>query len=124
MSVLYLSKDLFFTSRVSATARTAGAEFHVVGSTEDLLTRCIKDGCTLVILDLDTPGLDPARIVGALRDSLGESPSILGFGSHVHEARLKAARLAGCDQVLTRGQFDQRMADILRSTPSSEGRAE
>ncbi len=119
MSVLYLSKDLFFTSRVSATARAAGVDLQVVGSTEDLLTCSGKDGCTLVLLDLDTPGLDPAQVVGAVRDNLQGPPSILGFGSHIHEARLNAARLAGCDQVLTRGQFDRQMSDILRSTPSS-----
>jgi hypothetical protein len=31
----------------------------------------------------------------------------------VQEARLDAARQAGCDLVLTRGQFHARMSDVL-----------
>jgi CheY-like chemotaxis protein len=115
MPALYLTKDLFFASRVTATARSLGAELQVVGSLDDLLQKAKEQAYSLVLLDLDTPGADPAAIVAGLREQTAAPPAVIAFGSHVHEARLAAAHQAGCDQVLTRGQFDRRMAEILRA---------
>jgi CheY-like chemotaxis protein len=119
MPVLYLTQDLFFGSRVTAAVRSLGSEVHVVRSAAELLEQAGQD-CPLVLIDLDAPGADPAAIAAELRQREGARPAIVAFGSHVHEARLAAARDAGCDAVLTRGQFDRQMADILRdrlSTP-------
>jgi CheY-like chemotaxis protein len=114
MPVLYLTKDLFFASRVTAAARSLGLEVRVSPSADQLLEQT-EDERSLVLLDLDAPGADSAAIVSALRQGGFPSPPIVAFGSHVHEARLQAARQAGCDLVLTRGQFDRQMAEILQS---------
>jgi CheY-like chemotaxis protein len=112
MYVLYLTKDLFFASRVTATARSLGREVRIAGSAEDLIAQA-GENCQLLLIDLDTPGANVADIVTRLRQRAGDSPAIVAFGSHVHESRLDAAREAGCDAVLTRGQFDRQMAEIL-----------
>jgi CheY-like chemotaxis protein len=112
MAVLYLTKDLFFASRVTATARSLAGEVRVISSVEELLTEA-NENCRLVLIDLDAPGADPAAIAMGLRQQEA-APRIIAFGSHVHESRLQAARQAGCDVVLTRGQFDRQMAEILK----------
>jgi CheY-like chemotaxis protein len=114
MPGLYLTKDLFFASRVTATARSLGAELAVVGSVEELLQKAQEQPLSLVLLDLDSPGADAAAIVAGLREQAAHAPAVIAFGSHIHEARLTAARQAGCDQVLARGQFDRQMASLLR----------
>ena len=48
-----------------------------------------------------------------MQSRLASSASILAFGPHVHESALEDARQAGCDQVLSRGEFSNRMAEIL-----------
>jgi CheY-like chemotaxis protein len=66
----------------------------------------------LVLLDLTTPGLDPR----ALFDRLSEPrPKVIAFGPHVHEDRLQAARDAGCNLVLPRGQFFVQLERFLTS---------
>jgi hypothetical protein len=38
---------------------------------------------------------------------------VIAFGPHVHEDRLAAARAAGCDSVLSRGQFFSQAENVL-----------
>jgi CheY-like chemotaxis protein len=114
MPALYLTKDLFFASRVTATARSLGAELQVVGSVEELLQKAAEQPVSLMLLDLDSPGADAAALIAGLRAQATDPPPVIAFGSHIHEARLAAARQAGCNQVLTRGQFDRQMATLLR----------
>jgi CheY-like chemotaxis protein len=113
MPALYLTKDLFFASRVTATARALGGEVCIVGSGEKLIEQ-FAENCRLVLIDLDAPVADISSVVSTLRERSGDSLAVIAFGSHVHEARLEAARQAGCDAVLTRGQFDRQMAEFLK----------
>ena len=112
---LYVTKDLFFASRITAAARGMGAAMHVAPSVEELKAAPVDDDCRLVLLDLDTPAVDPVAVVAEARSRGDAGLPVIAFGSHVHEARLEAARQAGCDQVLTRGQFDRQAGEILRA---------
>jgi hypothetical protein len=38
---------------------------------------------------------------------------VVAFGPHVHEERLAAARNAGCDEVVSRGEFFARLDAIV-----------
>jgi CheY-like chemotaxis protein len=67
----------------------------------------------VVVLDLNSPDIDPAVIVPRLRELLAPPRSIIAFGPHVHEEKLSAAQAAECDLVLTRGQFDAQMQSLL-----------
>jgi CheY-like chemotaxis protein len=112
---LYVTKDLFFASRITAAARGMGAAMHVVPSIEELAAAPVDADCSLVLLDLDTPGVDLAAVVAEARRRGESGLPVIAFGSHVHEARLEAARQAACDLVLTRGQFDRQATEILRT---------
>ncbi|MBW3596155.1 MAG: histidine kinase [Planctomycetes bacterium] len=114
MHGFYFTKDLFFASRVTAAARALGAELRVIGAVDEMAKPDADEEYSLVLLDLDTPGADPAAVVAEARKSAAAPPAVVAFGSHIHEARLEAARQAGCDLVLTRGQFDRQANDILR----------
>jgi len=115
MSALMLTADLMFSSSVSAAARSAEVPFRVASSTEALLQQASEaDAPRLVILDLTTPGCDADRIVSELR-KLAPAPSVVAYAPHVLGSLLQRARDAGCDQVLTRGQFDSRIDKLLQS---------
>ena len=67
----------------------------------------------LVIVDLSLPGLDLGELIAGLR-ALPNSPrTIVGFAPHVHEAALLAAQQAGCDVVMSRGQFNAQLDELL-----------
>jgi hypothetical protein len=67
----------------------------------------------IVILDLSTQ-IDLYGIVEAAKKPATEAARIIAFGPHVHVERLAAARAAGCDEVVSRGQFFARLDAILQ----------
>ena len=62
----------------------------------------------VVVVDLSRPG-----VLEALSQLSGVRT--IGFGSHVDEELLDAARAAGCDEVLARSRFFARLDQLLGS---------
>jgi len=113
MRLLLLTADLMCSSQVAGMARGLGLALVTCGSAQKLLDAA-AEGPSIVALDLNAAGIDLADLVPRLR-STGHAPAaIVAFGPHVHESRLAAAREAGCDEVLARGQFYAQGEQILR----------
>jgi CheY-like chemotaxis protein len=110
-TVLMITGDLVFSSRVTGVAETLGVRLQVEpafnGSIE---SRSIHETAVL-ILDLSTPGLDVAAVMAALAEQA--RPVVIAYAAHVAKSRLEEARAAGCDEVLTRGQFASRVMETL-----------
>jgi len=113
--VLAAIPDLFFSSKVSGTARQLGISFQLAGSRQALL-EAARSRPDLIIVDLDADSVDPLGVVGELR-SLAPSgaPRLIGFASHVRETVLREARRAGYDEVLTRGALAANLPGLLAS---------
>lgn len=113
MFCLYLTGDLLFSSQVTGAAARVGLPLRVVGSAEALLASCASEAVSAVVLDLSAPGLSVADLAPKLK-KLGRPPTVVAYAPHVHGETLAAAQAAGCDLVLTRGQFHAQMGDLLR----------
>jgi CheY-like chemotaxis protein len=114
VSVVYLTNDLVFSSRVAAAGRSAGVPVRVAATPGQLVDVLQDEPAGLLLLDLTTPGLDPAALLASL-DNLSARPRIVAYAPHVMTSRLQAARDAGCVQVLTRGQFHSQLEAIVAS---------
>ena len=90
MPVLAVVPDLYFATRIAATAKAAGV--------------------TLVLLDLHQP--DPLALVGECK-RVAPSVPVVGFFSHVETALRERALAAGADAVLPRSQFVGRLSALL-----------
>jgi DNA-binding response OmpR family regulator len=112
MSVLFLSTDLVFSSRLAAAAGRQGIDLTAFSTVDGAIGRIATAPVALMILDLSLGGLRPADAVGRLREAQQNVP-IVAYAPHVHEDRLAAARDAGCDEVHSRGAFDRQMDEIL-----------
>jgi DNA-binding response OmpR family regulator len=112
-TIALLSNDLMFAPSVGAAASARGTSLRVATSPAELQTIAETSPLCLVIVDLATPGVDVASVVKQLRAATTSSPAIIAFGAHVHAQMLDAARDAGCDDVLTRGQFHRQMHDVI-----------
>ena len=113
MSVLFLTHDLLFSSRVSGAARQAGVTVAVVGSLEQLREKL--DASTVAILvDLENRATDPTTIV-TLSQGSTPSPKTIAYGPHVKTELLDGARAAGFDVVLSRGEFDKQIRTLLQT---------
>jgi CheY-like chemotaxis protein len=115
VDILLISPDLTIQSRVAAAAERGGGPAPRVCGGPDLVDSSEAASCRLVLLDLSAPGLDAAEVVAALRERLPEAARIVAFGPHVQKAKLDAARAAGCDAVISRGQFDRDLDAILQN---------
>jgi AmiR/NasT family two-component response regulator len=109
MRVVLVSNDLMVVSRVQGPAARVGADVRSAGAA-DVLTHVPID---LVIVDLATPRLELEALVAELKSAGDTAPRIVAFGPHVHEDRLAAAREAGCDVVMSRGQFFAQVDAII-----------
>src|SRR5690606_37770965 len=109
--VLLVSGDLFLGSRIRAAAQGQNRSLDVAGSGAMALERLQSASYRLVLVDLETPGLQIAELVAARTGD--DRPTFIAYGPHVHEQRLETARQAGCDRVLTRGKFDAALPQLL-----------
>jgi DNA-binding NarL/FixJ family response regulator len=113
MPAVALISDLAMQSQVSGAAVRAGVSLEIAGSADALLAKVESAHPRLVILDLSHPTIDPRRLVPRLKSILPPGSTVLAFGPHVHKELLSAAAEAGCDQVISRGQFHAQMEEIL-----------
>ena len=118
MPILLLTTDLMASSKLAAAAQRAGGTMATALSVQDLFQRLEEQPDAVVVLDLQTAGLNVAGLVPQLHERPVPPRAILAFGPHVHEAKLAAARQAGCTEVFSRGQFhaaaDEVFAKLLQ----------
>ncbi|MCD0458573.1 histidine kinase [Roseiconus lacunae] len=108
-TVVFLSGDLIFASRVRAAAQQAGYVFRLSGSLPE------ADAIEFVIVDLSTR----SGVLETLADNCSRvcpTATTIAYGPHVQEEQLNRARDVGIDQVMTRGQFDRSLATLFRKT--------
>jgi DNA-binding response OmpR family regulator len=113
MTVLLLSGDLAVLARVEGAARRAGEAVRQVANGAQATGICQSENVRLVVVDLSTPGLEIAAVIRQLRSEPSSGSRVIAFGPHVHEQRLAEAREAGCDLVVTRGQFFSQLDSLL-----------
>jgi DNA-binding response OmpR family regulator len=112
--VILVTGDLMFWAQVKAAAERAGVDVARVDDETGLEAALSREGVAKVLVDLEVAGVDP--LLSARRFKEGPEPPVLvAFGSHVDEARLRAAAEAGFDVVMPRSRFARSVADLLQS---------
>jgi len=107
--------DLFFNTRIVATARQLGVEVETCAP-DQLAERCAVAQPALAIVDLQVP--DNLEAVRALRRAAAtRALRVVGFYSHVDHATRAAALEAGVTEVLPRSAFTTRLALLLAGEP-------
>lgn len=109
---LLLCDDLIFTSRITGTATALGLTLRTAKTVAELRRFFEQSQPRCVILDLNAPGLNIAELAAEIA-ALTPRPKLIGYGSHVDTATLKAARDAGCDIVSPRSKFVEELAAAL-----------
>ena len=112
MKFLLLSSDLMLMSAAQGAADRHGATVKVVGDPDAIAAECAAETTELVAIDLRTPRLDVAGVVEQIR-AAAPAAVILAGGPHVQRDSLAAAAAAGCDEVVTRGQFEGRLDALV-----------
>lgn len=109
MPVIWLlCDDLLFASRMTGPAKDVGATVRQARDMTTILKWAEADVPALVILDLANGTLAVGDAVSAIK-KWEPPPRVVAFGAHVDVDRLRAARDAGCDLVLPRSAFAERV---------------
>ena len=110
--IVFLSPEMMFATRLMAAAQATGVKLAIALSPADLAAKLSGDSRLLIV--------DLAAATGAI-DSIVKSArqhapaaKVLAFGPHVDVASLEAASQAGCDMVMSRGEFNNSYAAIFR----------
>ena len=112
---LLLSRDLFFTSKVTGTASALGHKIIVAGNVALVSAMLDHWRPVAVFADLAAGDLVAPANLARFREQIGPDTPFLAFGSHVDVEALAAARASGCDPVLPRSKFTIELPDLIRS---------
>ncbi|GIW97991.1 MAG: hypothetical protein KatS3mg111_1324 [Pirellulaceae bacterium] len=121
MTVVLLSRDLLFTSRIQAAFRAAGCEVVAVPRADDVRLNSVEDshlvGCLVDLSNVPAP-----EVAGTLQSLAKRFPQtqIFAFGPHVQREKLQAAQQAQATAVMTRGQFDRSLPTIVAHWTQAE----
>lgn len=107
--ILAVLDDLIFTVKISDAAKRAGVPVEFARGTEDALHKA--PGSSAVILDLNHA---PAGLIVSLK-SANETRSIplIGYVSHVRSDIIRQAKESGCNTVMARSAFVQKLAEMM-----------
>ena len=110
---LLICRDLFFVSKVTGTAEALGRKILTAGDRASALVRLETDHPVVVFLNLHAGDATDPEAIRGYRVS-APSAILIGFGSHVETALLSQASAAGCDSVLPRSAFSNRLPAIIQ----------
>lgn len=110
--VIAATADLFFASKIRATADPLNVEVKFIRNSNAALDAAKQQVPDLIVVDLQTDyAFDLARELRK-HEKLKTVP-LLGFYSHVMTELQQQAREAGYDHVLPRSAFSARLSEIL-----------
>lgn len=110
--LLVICSDLFFTSKITSTAKEFGIPYQVVFAKPTSLAKNCEGEYLFAILDLESSDFPVQEILDA--GTFGPETPVLAFGSHVNVDRLNEAKNAGCQDVMPRSRFSAELPQLLQ----------
>lgn len=118
---LVLTGNLFFIPRIESAAARCGMEAIYGNSAAGLLQSTAGRAIALALVDLEldeTAWADGLPLLAAALKPDGGGPEaapVIAYGPHGNAATLRKARALGCDAVLTKRDFSQRLPELLKT---------
>lgn len=113
-TVIAAVDDMFFISKIRATAEHLGVDLRFARNSDALLASARENRANLIIVDLHAQKIDPIALATALKsDPELQAIVLLGFFSHVQTDLMREATKAGYDRVVPRSAFSKDLATIL-----------
>jgi DNA-binding NarL/FixJ family response regulator len=113
-TILAIVDDLFFLAKIQQTAKLVGVTVEPIAP-EKVAERAAQVPVRALILDLNHRSGSALQTLRAIKaDAKIGAIQVLGFLSHVQTDLAAAAREAGCDVVLARSTFSQRLPELLK----------
>ena len=113
--VFAIVEDMFFASKIRATAEALGVEVFLLRSQVALTEKAKDKKPDLILVDLHNQKLDAVELARELKEKDDvRDAKLLGFFSHVETELQRKALEAGFDQVVPRSVFSRELSEILK----------
>lgn len=117
--VALVCTDLMFTSKVTGVGKELGRQVRVYPNAKSA-AGAVSPDLKLALLDLSNPKNTTAEDIRAWKAAIPPEAVMIAYGSHVDVAALQTAKEAGCDMVLPRSAFVQRLSRLLGGSAAEE----
>jgi len=117
-TVIAVVDDMFFASKIRATAEALGVNVSFPRSKEAVIEKLTQGEPSLIpppliLIDLHNQKLDALELAKAIKTQ-ESTVTLLGFFSHVEVELQRNALAAGFDRVIPRSVFARDLAEILK----------
>lgn len=116
--ILVIVEDLIFLSKIQQTAKLLGIAIEIASPSavkERVKERSRADAVGAVILDLNHRSGHAVGLLEEMKnDPATRQVTVVGFLSHVQTGLAAEARAAGCDVLLARSAFTQKLPELLQ----------
>lgn len=113
--VLAAVDDMFFASKIRATAESMGVEFERARTLESAIERARANRPSVILADLHSQNCDAFALAQTLKaDAHLRDVPLVGFFSHVQTELRDRAQAAGFDRVLARSAFTQLLPELIQ----------
>ena len=112
-TVIAVVDDMFFASKIRATAEALGVNVSFPRSKEAVIEKLTQGQPALVLIDLHNQKIDPVELAKEIKTQ-ESTVTLLGFFSHVEVELQRSALSAGFDRVIPRSVFSRDLAEILQ----------
>ena len=115
-TVLAVVEDMFFLAKIEAAAKVVGVDLVEARSAEKVNEHLDLVNPDLIILDLNAKAWDPLEVIRRIRgEPKFKGTPVVAFLSQVQVELERAARAAGCENVIPRSAFSRDLPQILRT---------
>jgi hypothetical protein len=111
-NVIACVEDLFFRSKIEATARHLNVPLRFV-TPKELAKACAAPDTAAVLMELSSNGEALGAVKELRRGKIAEDLPVIGFLSHVDKKLAADAEAAGVTRVMPRSQFSEGLPDLL-----------
>ena len=112
MKIAAAIHDLMFSSKVNAAARGQPVAWLPRG--QQVATWVAEQKPDVLLIDLGNPKLDPVAAIAAVKGNIETNRVvIIGYIGHEQAETIAAAKAAGADQVMSKGEFARRLPELL-----------
>ena len=114
-TVLLVGQNLFFLGRVENLAEPLGYQVRRATSERAFWRNYNGETTALVLVDLEGDADAWSKVLEGIGQQERSGVKLVAFGPHEDVASLERARDLGCDLVLSKGEFNRDLPQIIES---------
>lgn len=114
MKIVAAIHDLMFSSKVNAAAKGQAQAVLWLPRGTPVAQFVAQEKPDVLLIDLGAPALAAIDSIRAVKAAPETSATVvIGYIGHEREDIIAAAQAAGCDQVMSKGEFARRLPELL-----------